>query len=195
MAKRKAKKKDKDEEKKDLQVPEGFAKKLQDYTPKQAAFYYFWSQTGNRVRSALMAYYPDFPIEKGYSDMSDDEKRVYSSAASIANENLKNVENPLQLVMEERGLDFGRLAEDLERGLEATKTTNAAVLLTKDGETAKAEEQGLIEVPDMPERREWWDRFARILGVDASEVRKGSTVGVRAGDSKIEVVISEYESG
>ncbi len=32
--------------------------------------------------------------------------------------------------------------------LEATKTSNAAILLTKDGQTVKAEEQGLIEVPD-----------------------------------------------
>jgi hypothetical protein len=35
-----------------------------------------------------------------------------------------------------------------EAGLEATKTSNAAILLTKDGQTIKAEEQGLIEVPD-----------------------------------------------
>lgn len=52
----------------------------------------------------------------------------------------------------ERYLPDDLVLEAHQAGLEATKTSNAAILLTTDGKTIKAEEQGLIEVPDHPTR-------------------------------------------
>lgn len=156
------------------QLPADLAKKLSIYTPKQAAFYFWYSVMGNQTRAALKVYYPDFPIDKKYEDLSERELVQYSTAASMASENLKKHENPVSLYLEQNGLDFSLLAQKLKEGLEATHLSNAALLLTKDGETIKAEEQGVIEVPDYEERREWWDRFARMLGVSIKEQPKVS---------------------
>lgn len=144
-------------------------KKLSGYTPKQAAFFYHYSITGNATRSALKAYYPDFPVNKAYTELSDKEKKSYDVATQIGFDNLRKHNNPTQLFMDKNGMDFGKLIKKLDEGLDATKTSNAAILVTKDGKTEKAEEQGLIEVPDYAERREWWDRFARIMNVSIKE--------------------------
>lgn len=70
-----------------------------------------------------------------------------------------SVKNPQQLTeskgfqeLMEQYLPDEKVLAAHEAGLEATKTSNAAILLTKDGQTVRAEEQGLIEVPDHPTR-------------------------------------------
>lgn len=159
-------------------LPADLAKKLSKYTPKQAAFFFWYSVMGNRTRAALKVYYPDFPIDKKYSNLTEKEMKNYVTADAIATGNLEKHRNPLQLYLDQHGLDFSELARKLKEGLEATKTTNAAILLTKDGKTIKAEEQGLIEVPDHPEQRAWWDRFAKLLGIKLDEEKSGQKTQV-----------------
>ena len=152
-----------------LKLTAELAKKLLEYTPKQAAFFFWYSTLGNATRAALKVSWPDFPENKSYTELTEEETRAYHAAGELGSEYLKKHENPLQLYLDQHGLDFSLLGRKLKEGLEATKTTNAAILLTEKGETIKAEEQGLIEVPNYAERRQWWDRLARILGVSVKE--------------------------
>jgi len=145
------------------------AKVLKGFTPKQATFFIWYAMTGNGTRAALRAYYPKFPIDKEFIKLTEEERRQYVTADAIARTNLEKHRNPLSLYMEQNGLDLKKALSKLQEGLEATKTSNAAILLTKDGKTVKAEEQGIIEVPDYPEQREWWDRLMKLLGKDMSD--------------------------
>lgn len=57
-----------------------------------------------------------------------------------------------------------KLATVHSEGLEATKPSNAAILLTTDGKTVKAEEQGLIETPDFATRAKYLELGYKIKG-------------------------------
>jgi hypothetical protein len=122
---------------------------------------------GNATRAALKAYYPKFPVDKAYSDFTEKERKQYDVATKIGLANLRRHPNPTRLFMEQQGMDFKKLTDKLKEGLDATQTTNAFII-TKSGKNGKAK-QGSIEIPDYAERREWWDRFARILGVSVKE--------------------------
>lgn len=152
-----------------LQLSEETVKELQQYTPKQAAFYFWYAKLGNGVRAALKAYYPEFPIEKPFTKLNEKEASQYTTASVIATENLQKHRNPIALYLEENGMDLKYAMNKLQDGMSATVPSNAAILLTKKGETITAEEQGLIEVPDYTERRAWWDRFATLIGLKFRE--------------------------
>ena len=57
-----------------------------------------------------------------------------------------------------------RLLQLGEDAFDATKTSNAAILLTQDGQLVKAEEQGLIETPDWFARHKYWHDILSMKG-------------------------------
>ena len=101
-------------------------------TLKQNKFLAKYFETGNSTTAALYAY---------------DCKNV-EVARSIAGENLVKLGVVVRQMMEERGLTLPLMIDTIKDATAATKTSNAAILLTKDGKTVKTEEQGLIETPD-----------------------------------------------
>lgn len=115
--------------------------------------------------------------EKGTRDAKDTSKDMTLKQKQVAKDLLENVGKPIGKAMLDAGyspataknpdhlteskgwaelmekyLPDDKVLEAHQAGLEATKTSNAAILLNKNGETIKAEEQGLIEVPDHPTR-------------------------------------------
>lgn len=140
----------KDKEIKDLQ---------KDLTPKQRAFLKLYFETGNATQSALKVYDTD----------------NISTAGAIASENLQKLKNPIQTFMESKGLSLGSLVEKVKEGTDATRATNAAILVQKDGSVVKAEEQGLIEVPDYLTRHKYIETAAKWLGVEREEVNQSTT--------------------
>lgn len=162
---------------------------LEELTPKQAAFFYCYAESGNGTRSALRAYYPDFPVDKAYSELTEKELIQYHGANHIARKNLQKVSNSSSLFLDHRGMDFKRALDKLDAGLEATKASNAAILLTKDGKTMKAEEQGLIEVPDHQIRLAYWDRLMRLLGRDVSDGSRATGIEISDKDKTVRVIV------
>lgn len=142
--KKKKKKKKKVEETNSLELVEA----LKDFTPKQAAFYLKWLETGNATKAAMGIY--------GCKDKA--------SAATIGWENLRKLDNPMQRYAEAHGLDMPFAVKKLKEGLEATKTTSAAVVLIKKGKRVVTKQQESIEVADYEERGEWWDRLMKLMG-------------------------------
>ncbi len=68
--------------------------------------------------------------------------------------------------MESKGISLGALVDKMKEGLEATRTTNAAILISNSGKIEKAEEQGIIEVPDFHARHKYIETASKWLGVD-----------------------------
>ncbi len=66
-------------------------------------------------------------------------------------------------------------------GLQATRTSNAAILLTKEGQLIKAEEQGLIEVPDHATRHKFLDTALKLKDKYPAEKHKHQVDGAVAG--------------
>lgn len=66
-------------------------------------------------------------------------------------------------LMEEKFPDKD-LADVHKEGLAATRATNAAILVTQDGKIEKAEEQGLIEVPDFAVRHKYLETAYKLKG-------------------------------
>src|SRR3990167_3957782 len=153
----------------DLQLSEESLKELQKYTPKQAAFYVWYARLGNGARAALKVYYPNFPLDKKYTKLTEEETIQYNTAHSIASENLRKHTNPIALYLEEQGMDLKLAADKLKEGMNATLPLGAKVIYeygTGGKETKRTE---LLKVPDYPERREWWDRFAVLTGLKVKE--------------------------
>lgn len=141
---------------------------LKDFTPKQALFLINYGIMGNRTRAALKTYYPDFPIDKEYSKLTDKEKMQYHTATSLGVKNLQLHSNPHWLYMQMNGLDFGE-----------------AMRILRDG----------LKSEDDKARIEWWDRFMRLMNRDVSDSAQKKTTGARFEDTegnKIEIVIQDY---
>lgn len=71
-------------------------------------------------------------------------------------------------------------------GLDATRASNAAILITQDGTVVKAEEQGLIEVPDYLTRHKYLETVLKLkkrLGPETQTVNN-----IAANDMKIEFI-------
>lgn len=109
----------------DIQVPTP-----ENLTLKQQRFLEVYLETGNATEAAWQAY--------------DCKSRDVANA--IGSENLAKLS--FADILEQGGVTDKRLKEKIDQGLDATKTTNAAILVMKDGKIVKAEEQGLIEVED-----------------------------------------------
>lgn len=135
---------------KKTEEPKELIEYFEGFTPKEAAFYLEWLETGNATEAAMQVY--------------DCKNRNSAKALGSAVLTKLNIDNPVKRFCEAHGLDVKTATDKLREGLEATKASNAAILLMKDGKVMKTEEQGLIEVPDYAERREWWDRFMKLMG-------------------------------
>lgn len=84
----------------------------------------------------------------------------YSPATAKNPDKLTNTKAWTEL-MEQYLPDEQLLAVHAE-GLEATRASNAAILVTKDGNVQKAEEQGLIEVPDYGVRAKYLELALKL---------------------------------
>ncbi len=72
---------------------------------------------------------------------------------------------------------LGELSDDLLKtklaeGLEATRASNASILVQNDGKIVKAEEQGLIEVPDFATRHKYIDTILKLKDKYPAEKKK-----------------------
>lgn len=167
-------------------------KELEKYTPKQAAFFYWYSILGNGTKAALRVYYPNFPIGKEYTKLTKDEQKQYSTASTIAEENLRKHDNPVKLYLDQHGMDFEEATRILKEGLEATKTENAYIVVGNKSTITK-KDVGKIEVPDFTERREWWDRFTRLLNIDVSQPKTQESFGVKTNGKTVEFIFQRSE--
>jgi hypothetical protein len=145
-------------------------KELKGFTPKQALFFINYGISGNQTRAALRTYYPDFPIDKAYTKLSEKERKQYATAAALGSTNIRLHENPQKLYMQMHGLDYAKAMSVLKEGLDTT------------------DERAKIE---------WWDRLMRLQNKDVSDasVQKATTAGARFEDpegNKFEVVITDY---
>jgi hypothetical protein len=141
---------------------------LKSFTPKQALFFINFGIMGNQTKAALKTYYPDFPHDKPYGKLTDEEKITYHTATGLGAKNLQKHDNPMWLYMQMRGMDFKRAIEVLDRGL--------------DSEDEKV-------------RVDWWDRLMRLMDRDVSESAQKRTAGARfetPEGNKIEIVIQDY---
>lgn len=57
-------------------------------------------------------------------------------------------------------------------GLDATRASNASILLQSDGQVVRAEEQGLIEVPDFIARHKYIDTALKLKDKYPAEKKK-----------------------
>ena len=117
-----------------------------DLTIKQRKWLKAYIQTGNATEAAFQVY-----------DCKD-----RGAASNIGYENVRKLD--FAELMEVGGLTDVLLQKKLMEGLDATKTTNAAILITKDGKIEKAEEQGLIELPDQAVRHKFLDTALKLKG-------------------------------
>lgn len=106
-----------------------------ELTMKQREWLQSYMETGNATRSALIAYYPDFPIEKAHADLSPEEKGIYNGAASVGWENLRKLEIEIKDLMDEAGLTDAFLIKKLNEQLEATRLYGKNNLEHMDGST------------------------------------------------------------
>jgi len=94
-------------------------------------------------------------------------------------------------MMEERGLTLPLLIDTIRDATQATKTSNAAILLTKDGKTIKAEEQGLIEIPDHFTRLKAVEIAGKWLGIDKPNI---IALKLEGDDMKVEFYADENKT-
>lgn len=76
---------------------------------------------GNATKSALVAYFPDFPIKKERKEYNDEEMKTYKSAKQIGYENLSKLDIPINQLMNEAGLGDSYLLRVLAENLQATR--------------------------------------------------------------------------
>lgn len=86
-----------------------------------------------------------------------------------------------------------KLSRIHDEGLEATRASNAAILVQKDGTMIKAEEQGLIEVPDYAVRHKYLETAYKLKGKYPAEKIQLSTSADEMTDEEIEDEIKRLE--
>ncbi|MEA2037127.1 MAG: terminase small subunit [Nanoarchaeota archaeon] len=107
-------------------------------TTKQKMFLKEYFKSGNGTAAAMKSY----------------NCKDRNTAASIANENLRKLEDPVKQLMEAKGLTMGKLIDVLSDATEANKIHG-----TQDD---------FIEIPDHPTRLKAVDTASKWLGVDKS---------------------------
>ena len=133
-------------------VASEIAKITESMTPKQIKFLSLWLKTGNGTKSAMEAYDTDDP----------------GSAASIANENLRKLKNPMKLFCEARGMGIDRLYKVIDDAMVAEKTD-----ITGD------------KHPDHKIRLEAGDRLSKWLDVEPDPtvaLQQNFQINVNRGD-------------
>ena len=129
---------------------ENTSKKEIALTPKQRMWLQAYGDIdnpttlGNATRSALVAYYPNFPIDKDMKDLTDQEKLDYECAKAMGSENLSKLNIPVSQLMNEMGLTDTKLLSKLGELLSCEKPYGKSAILHADNTArAKALEIGL----------------------------------------------------
>jgi len=137
-------------------------------TLKQKRFLKLYLETGNGTKSALAVY----------------NCKDYTTAQSIASENLSKLKNPIKAYMEANGLDLGRLMGVLDDGLKANRVISA-IKTDKEATGATAD---FIDVPDHAVRHKYLETASKWLGVETSQPTNQVNIQVNAnkffGDDK-----------
>jgi phage terminase small subunit len=132
-------------------------------TLKRRKFLKCYFETGNATLAAKQAF----------------DCKSIESANSMGSEYLRVLKSPIKAYMESKGLSLGYLVEKIREGADATRPTNASILISKDGKVEKAEEQGLIEVPDYAVRHKYVETAAKWLGIQGEERIEGESGKLR----------------
>lgn len=88
---------------------------------------------GNETRAALVAHYPNFPMDKSFKDLDENEKKQYHSAGQIGYENLRKLEMPLDQLLDEAGLTDVYLVQKMKENLNAVKLYGKDAIEGMDG--------------------------------------------------------------
>lgn len=103
-------------------------------TFKQRIWLLEYMEDGNQTRAALVAYYPEHPIEIDYKDLTEEQKKNYDSAGQIGYENLRKLEIPMNELMSEAGMTDVFLVQKARRNLDATKRYGKDAIEGEDGQ-------------------------------------------------------------
>lgn len=76
---------------------------------------------GNATKSALVAYFPEFPIKKALPDLTTEERKTYNIAKQIGHENITKLDIPITELMDDAGLSDVYLLSVLAGNLKATR--------------------------------------------------------------------------
>ena len=139
----------------------------QKLTVKQRRFIKRYIELGNGTKAAMEVY-----------DTKD-----YQSAASIASENLKKLENPIRFLMEQKGIDMSKLLDVMNSGLEARRVISA-VSTNKDASGATSD---FIEVPDHLTRHKYLETAGKWLGIDGKE---SLDVEMKKSDNSMKITVT-----
>lgn len=90
-------------------------------TLKQRRWLDDYMDSGDATHAALVAYYPEFPSEKPFSTLNEEQKKIYNAASVIGYENLRKLKIPLDELMDDAGLTDIYLTLKLKENLNATK--------------------------------------------------------------------------
>lgn len=88
---------------------------------------------GNETRAALVAHYPNFPMDKSFKDLDESEKKQYHTAGQIGYENLRKLEMPLDQLLDEAGLTDVYLVQKMRENLNAVKLYGKDAIEGMDG--------------------------------------------------------------
>lgn len=102
-------------------------------TLKQRKWLLFYMDDGNATRAALFAYYPNFPIDKNFKDLTPEESNDYSNAAVIGYENLRKLNIPIEDLLDEAGLTDVYFTQKLKENMEATRLYGKDAIEGMDG--------------------------------------------------------------
>lgn len=104
-----------------------------ELTLKQRKWLLEYMESGNATRAALKAYYPDFPSDKEYPDLDDEQKKTYNAASQIGWENMRKLNIEIVDLMDEAGLSDVYLVKKLAEQLEATRLYGKTAIEHMDG--------------------------------------------------------------
>jgi len=120
-----------------------------DLTLKQRKFLKRYFELGNGTQAAMETY----------------NCKDIVTAASIAHENLRKLQEPIKIYMETKGISLGKLTEVLSQGLDANRVISAV----NTDKQANGASTDFIEVPDHLVRHKYLETASKWLGIEAKE--------------------------
>jgi len=130
-------------------------------TIKQSKFLKLYLETGNGTKSALAVY----------------NCKDYTTAQTIASQNLSKLKNPIKAYMEANGLDLSNLMTVLTDGLKANRTLSAKVIYSGKEATTKTDD--FIEVADHAVRHKYLETASKWLGMERKSEAGSPDTGLK----------------
>lgn len=115
-----------------------FEEKRKKLTLKQRKWLFEYMVDGNATRAALVAYYPDFDLEKNPDQYTEEEKKTYHSASQIGFENLRKLDLPINDLLDEAGLTDVYFVQKLKENMNATRLYGKDAIEGMDGAARNA---------------------------------------------------------